>query len=122
MNCRKCNIENSDQAKYCKNCGQILREEKSKESATKRTDKLIIGFIGVVFATTLFSFVHRLVYYNWFDSPLKNVQIVMWMLRELSFIMIPFALKDKKLKIIGFILVVFNILYIIYQQMGYFQI
>ncbi|PXY02922.1 hypothetical protein DF185_02175 [Marinifilum breve] len=122
MNCRKCNIENSDQAKYCKNCGQILREEKSKESATKCTDKLIIGFIGVVFATTLFSFVHRLVYYNWFDSPLKNVQIVMWMLRELSFIMIPFALKDKKLKIIGFILVVFNILYIIYQQMGYFQI
>lgn len=47
MDCPKCGTENSDNSKFCKNCGEELSAP-TTSSKNDRDKKIIIGLIAVV--------------------------------------------------------------------------
>jgi uncharacterized membrane protein YvbJ len=122
MKCTECRTENNEQARYCKNCGHALREDRLKDSNETKSDKLLMYYIGIVIFITLFSIIHQQFYYSWFESPLKYVQIVLWIIQNLSFIIIPFAFKNQKMKIVGIVLVGIYCFYNLFQQAGLFHV
>ncbi|MCT4591601.1 MAG: zinc ribbon domain-containing protein [Carboxylicivirga sp.] len=122
MKCTRCHAENNEQARYCKNCGHSLSKNEAIESDTTKVDKLLIGFIAVVFGIAMFSFLHRLIYDMWFESPLKYLQIGMWMIKEISLVMLPFAIKNKKQRIIGFVLTMVYAIFNMSQLLEWFNV
>lgn len=116
MNCKNCNTINSSQASYCRNCGQALENNQPHDqSQTIKADTILMVFIGIMVFNTLFSFIHNQFYPNWANSPLKNVQLALWGLMNLSYLLLPFVIKNNKLKIFAIVIVSIISLYQLYQ-------
>jgi len=112
MNCKNCNTINSTQASYCRNCGQALENNKpDDQSQTIKVDTILMVFIGIIVFNALFSCINNLFYPNWVNSPLRNVQITLWAIVDMSYLLVPFVIKNKKLKVIGIVIIALVNLY-----------
>jgi len=115
MNCKNCNTLNNAHASYCRNCGQPLKSKNTDNLQAKKGDTLLMVFIGIMVFNTLFSFIHNQFYPNWANSPLKNVQLALWGLMNLSYLLLPFVIKNNKLKVFAIVIVAIVSLYQLYQ-------
>ncbi len=120
MNCLRCNTQNEESAKFCKNCGMDMTYRPSNTNTnSKSSDTFLIIFIAIAFVSAIAQFVIPKLVYNWYESPTKYIQATFWILHNLSFILIPLSIKNKSLKIVGFIITVIPVIYWAYVNVTF---
>lgn len=120
MNCLRCNTSNEVGAKFCKNCGMSINYIPSNENTnSKLSDVLLIIFFSIAFISTIAQFAVQKLVTDWYDSPAKYIQSSFWILQNLSFILIPIAIKNKTSKVIGFVITGILVIYWVYQNIDY---
>lgn len=121
MTCLKCNTPHDQDAKFCKNCGIKLDYTSfNEEKNSKISDILLIIYICVCLLSTIAEIIITYFFLNTYESPLKYVILAsIWIFRNLCFILIPFAIKNKILKIVSFIIAAITVLYWVYQSVKY---
>jgi hypothetical protein len=120
MNCLRCNTPNEEGAKFCRNCGMDMSYTPSKENVnSKSADTLLIIFISIAFISVIAQFAIQKLVDNWYESPTKYIQGSLWLLQNLSFILIPLSMKNKNLKIVGLIITVIMVIYWVYTNVEF---
>ena len=120
MNCLRCNTPNEEGAKFCRNCGMDMSYTPSKENVnSKSADTLLIIFISIAFISAIAQFAIQKLVDNWYESPTKYIQGSLWLLQNLSFILIPLSMKNKNLKIVGLIITVIMVIYWVYKNVEF---
>jgi len=120
MNCLRCNTPNEEGAKFCKNCGMDMTYVPSNEIANSKTsDTLLVIFISIAFVSAIAQFAIQKLVTNWYESPTKYIYGSLWLLQNLSFILIPISIKNKTLKIIGLIITTIMIIYWVYSDVEF---
>lgn len=120
MNCLRCNTPNEENAKFCKNCGMDMTYTPSNESTnSKSSDTFLIIFISIAFISAIAQFAIQKLVDNWYESPTKYIQASLWLLQNLSFILIPLAIRNKTLKIVGFIITAIMVIYWVYTNVEF---
>ena len=120
MNCLRCNTPNEERAKFCKNCGMDMTYTPSNEGTnSKSSDMFLIIFISVSFISAIAQFAIQNLVDNWYESPTKYIQASLWLLQNLSFILIPLAIRNKTLKIVGFIITAIMVIYWVYTNVKF---
>ena len=120
MNCLRCNTPNEEGAKFCRNCGMDMSYTPSKENVnSKSADTLLIIFISIAFISAIAQFAIQKLVDNWYESPTKYIQGSLWLLQNLSFILIPLSMKNKNLKIVGLIITVIMVIYWVYTNVKF---
>ena len=120
MNCLRCNKPNEEGAKFCKNCGMDMTYTPSNEGTnSKSSDTFLIIFISVSFISAIAQFAIQKLVDNWYESPTKYIQASLWLLQNLSFILIPLAIRNKTLKIVGFIITAIMVIYWVYTNVEF---
>lgn len=120
MNCLRCNTPNEEGAKFCKNCGMDMTYTPSNESTnSKSSDTFLIIFISIAFISAIAQFAIQKLVDNWYESPTKYIQASLWLFQNLSFILIPLAIKNKTLKIVGFIITAIMVIYWVYTNVEF---
>lgn len=115
MNCLRCNTPNEEAAKFCTNCGMHLTYLPSKENSnSSSSDTLLIISICIVFISSAGNFAIDQLVDNWYEGPTKYFMGSLWLLRDLSFILIPISIRNKSLKIIGIIFTAIMIIFWVY--------
>lgn len=120
MNCLRCNTPNEEGAKFCKNCGMDLTYTPSQENQnSKSSDTFLIIFISIAFVSAIAQFAIEKLVENWYESPTKYYRSALWILQNLSFILIPLAIKNKSIKIIGLIITLIMVVYWVYSNIKF---
>ena len=117
MNCPKCKSENEMGALYCKRCGSKLLQ-----SSTVKFDHaslMLIIYILITIGCTLFTAILPILG-DFLDMKWESTHILTvggWMLQNISFILLPLAIKNMLLKIIGIVISIPLILYWLYGNL-----
>ena len=120
MQCLRCNTQNDDGAKFCKNCGKNITYRPSNNNTnSKFSDTLLIIFLALTFFSALAQFAIQTRVDNWYEGPTKYIQASLWILQNLSFILVPLSIKDTTLKIVGLIFTAVMIIYWIYGNVEF---
>jgi hypothetical protein len=115
MNCLRCNKQNEEGANFCKNCGMDITYTPSKENSnSKSSDALLIIYICIPFIYAVAFFAIEKLVDNWYESPTKYLRGALLILQNFSFFLIPIAIRNIKLKIIGIIITVIMVVYGVY--------
>ncbi|MGN0028634.1 MAG: zinc-ribbon domain-containing protein [Marinilabiliaceae bacterium] len=103
MICPKCHSENADDAKFCTHCGRLLETS----SAGSLSSTLVSIWVIIFIATFAIRFIIERVDSCWYqnDSPYMIFWYLTCLVSNLSNILIPFAIKNKVLRIISLVLV-----------------
>jgi hypothetical protein len=116
MNCLRCNTENEEGAKFCKNCGMDMTYTPSNENSNSTSsDKLLFTYLCIAFFIFIFNISIKLLGII-YDSPFIYFRNFSWVLGDLSLILIPLSIKNKSLKIIGLILAIITLIYWTYTH------
>ncbi len=106
MNCLRCNTQNEEVAKFCKNCGMDMSYTPSiKNTNSKSSDTFLIIYISTFLFIEASDFVFSRM------LGLYNIYYFIFILKFLSLILIPLAIKNKTMKIIGIIIAIINIVF-----------
>ena len=119
MNCLLCGTPNEEGSNYCANCGTGLTYAAKSSSSSKSSDTLLIIYICIAFFTGILQFGIDRVFPDWFESPVRYLKGGLWMLQNISFILIALAIKNKNLKVIGIVLTTILILYWLYGNLEF---
>jgi len=120
MNCLRCNTPNEDGAKFCKNCGMDITYTPSNENSNSASsDKLLITYLCIAFFAFISAFAIDKLVDNSYVGPISYVRGSLWILRNLSMILIPLSIKNKSLKIIGLILTIIMAIYWTYGNVEF---
>ena len=116
MNCPKCKSENEMGALYCKRCGSKLFQ-----SSTVKFDHaslMLIIYILIAIGCTLFRAIVPILgdFLDMRWESTLTLTIGGYMLQDISFILIPLAIKNMLLKIIGVVISIPLILYWLYDS------
>lgn len=117
MKCTNCNTENNSGANFCKKCGLNLNKTNltNKKDLESSSDNLLITYLCIAFITFIsIRMINTFVDYRYGDSISKYVKSSIYIISNFSTILIPLAIKNKSLKIIGLILAIIVILYFTY--------
>ncbi len=104
MNCPKCHTQNVFDAKFCSNCGSALNahtQEKDNGSIFILIWVVIWGMSNIIAQILLKS----MVWVGLGFETIKYFLYPMWMIANLSLILIPFSVKNKPIKIAAFVIV-----------------
>lgn len=120
MNCSRCGTSNDNTAKYCRNCGTELTIFPEQVKADSRsTSHLILIFLCITFAGSMTQFAIQRLVNNWYESPVRIVQGILWLVQNVSFILLPLAIRDKNLRIIGLVITIIMIIYWSYSNIQF---
>lgn len=115
MNCLRCNTENEEGAKFCKNCGMDMTYTPSNENTnSKIKDTLLIIYISLAFFFIVLDFVFLRLFY------LGNFIWIIRILQPLSMILIPLSIKNKTMKILGLITIILIVIYQVFMGPRYY--
>jgi hypothetical protein len=116
MNCPKCKQENAMGTLYCKHCGSNLLQS---SIATFDQSSLFIGiYILITIGFTLIDAILPILSDS-LGLELRSIHTLMSLgniLGNISFILLPLAIKDRLLKIIGIVVSIPFILYWVYTN------
>ena len=120
MNCLQCNTLNEEGAKFCKNCGIDMTYTPSNENKTsKSSDILLMTYLCMAFFILVSTFTLEILIEDWYDGPAKYIRGSLWVLSNLSMILIPLAIKNKALKVVGLIITIVIAFYYTYGNVGF---
>jgi len=86
---------------------------------TKYSDTLLLLFLSITFVSTAGQFAIRVLVERWYDPPFKYFQVGFWLVQNLGFFLIPLSIKDKSLKILGFIITSIMVCYWVYSSVDF---
>ncbi|MBR3766270.1 MAG: zinc ribbon domain-containing protein [Muribaculaceae bacterium] len=113
MICKRCKREIADGAMFCTQCGANQYEvQKTEDNSISYVLLLIFVVLDVVLGFTNV-LIHELVP-EWWDSVWRYISRTLYIISNLSLILIPLAIKKQSFKIIGLILMIPWILYLLY--------
>ena len=120
MNCLRCNTENEEGVKFCKNCGMDMTYTPSNENSNSTSsDKLLITYLCIAFFVFISTFAIDKLVDNPYEVPINYVRGSLRILGILSMILIPLSIKNKSLKIIGLILTIIMAIYWTYGNVEF---
>lgn len=119
MNCLHCNALNENDANFCKNCGAELHLSVEQVSNSKTPETLLLVFLLITFTTTAAQFGLQKIVDNWYQRPTRYIQGLLWIVQNLSFIMVPLAIKNKELKIVALVVTSALVIYWIYGNVEF---
>ncbi len=119
MICPRCNTPNEANTESCKSCGMDLAYTRLNE--TRSSDNLLLIFIGIAFFTAVSQFAMQKLDSNWYEGPTRYIQGFLWLIQNISFILIPLAIKNKTLKTVGFVITAIMVMYWIYTSMEFLR-
>lgn len=120
MNCLRCNTPNEEGAKFCKNCGMDMTYTPSNENPNSTSsDTLLITYLCIAFFTFISAFAIDKLVDNPYEGSMKYIRGSLWILSNLSMILIPLSIKNKTLKIIGLILTIIVAIYWTYGHVEF---
>jgi hypothetical protein len=120
MNCLRCNTPNEEGAKFCKNCGMDLTYTPFQENKnSKFSDTFLIIFICIGFVSSIANYAIEILVENSYVNPTKFYRSALLILQNISFILIPLAIKNKSIKIIGLILILIMVVYWTYLSIKF---
>lgn len=119
MNCLHCNALNENDANFCKNCGAELHLSVEQVSNSKTPETLLLVFLLITFITTAAQFGMQKIIENWFQRPTRYIQGFLWIVQNLSFIMVALAIKNKELKIVALVVTSVMVIYWIYGNIEF---
>lgn len=107
MNCPNCNSENTDTSKFCIKCGSPLKHQELVLENNNFSEKLIITGLSINFLAFIIQFsINNLpIKNNWSGEDWNTFAALSGIMYLIGNILIPIALKNKTLKILGIILV-----------------
>ena len=121
MICPKCHSEIDDGAKFCTHCGYNLSQ--SEHDVDKGYSSILLFiWIAIRGVCELINGVIFLVNDSWYTTSVKYVVYSLWMLVNLSLFLIPLSIRNKVLKVIGFIIVSILVVYYIYNNIKSFSV
>jgi hypothetical protein len=119
MNCLLCKSPNPAGLKFCKNCGMDLDITLEPSKENKSTDKLLFTFIIIAFFSGVVQVILRRYNSIGLEGNAKYIQAGLWILQNLSFLLIPICIKDKNLKTIGLIAMSIIVMYWVYNNIDF---
>lgn len=125
MNCLRCNTPNEDEANFCKNCGKDLNSiMPNHRPSYKLSDIFLIFFFSIAFVSTILETIILIFFFNWYwnNVSAKYVMASLVILQNLSYILIPFSIRNKTAKIIGFIITSILIIIWIYRNINIYKL
>lgn len=115
MICKRCKREIADGAMFCTQCGANQYEEQKIEDNSSSS---VLLLIYIIFNVVIGAFAHIVSNFvdNWWDSLWRIVCGCLWLVANISMILIPLAIKKQSFKIIGLVLFIPWILYLLYNN------
>lgn len=120
MICPRCNTPNEVNTEFCKSCGMDLAYTRSIKN--NASDKFLIVFIGIAFIVAISQFAIQRLVGNWHEGSTKYIQSFLWLIQNLSFILVPLAIKNQTLKIVGFVISALMVIYWVYTTLEFMKI
>lgn len=131
MYCKNCHREIIDGATFCTYCGthqnEVIQQEQQpvQQEWTQTTQQgqpnttggfdlsstLLLAYIIISIMTSLIATIITKNVYGWYDGGWYIICQILWIISNLSLILVPLAIKNKTLKIIALVLSVPFILY-----------
>jgi hypothetical protein len=110
MICNNCQTVNSDNNKFCKNCGSIIEQNFQISNNDFASAKLVfIGLMIQLFVSLsqslFYQFVKPFERWMWDIKMAATASIVFNILFYVGLLMIPLSIKKTSLKVVGIILV-----------------
>ena len=119
MNCQHCNAENPNESKFCQVCGGQISNSTPAGSNSKLSDTFLIINVGVVAFTSLIIFIIQHFATDWYQGGTKYAVGALWILQNLSTILIPLAIKNNTIKIIAIVITAIYVIYYIYGNINF---
>lgn len=129
MFCKNCNQEISDNARFCTHCGadQTMMENTyishapnpnyaantTSGDSNDQSSLILLAFTAIWFVGNLLLEILRLTVDEWY---VKSYYYIIFVFINLSFLLIPFAIKKMQYKIIAFVIVTPCVLYFLYHN------
>ena len=104
--------------KWGENPKEITTPSKENSNSTS-SDKLLITYLCIAFFVFISGFAIDKLVDNPYEGPIKYVRSSLWILSNLSMILIPLSIKNKSLKIIGLILTIIMAIYWTYGNVEF---
>lgn len=113
--CPKCNNEIPEGTEYCIHCGahiNSISEKSGFNSVNKKSSYIlfawVLSFVALCFISGIGTFIFQH-HYLYDVIGVRILQFVLWLLPNFTFLLIPFAISKKSLKIVSIILVSFYV-------------
>lgn len=120
MNCPRCNTDNDAAANFCRNCGTELHLFRTAEPAKERSSSiLMVVYLSIALLLSVAQFAIQKLADNWYDGPLRYVQGALWLIQNLSFIMLPLAIRNKNLRGIGLAIAIPLVIYWVFLNVQF---
>jgi len=119
MNCQHCNTENGNDARFCKVCGNTLYVNNQVSSNSKFSDTFLILYLGILVFTAVLQTTIQTLVTNWYEGGARYVLGAIWILHNLSLLLIPFSIKNSTMKIIAIVITAIVILHNIYGNITF---
>lgn len=119
MKCPKCKSEIEDGSKFCYHCGaniQAQTEKMIKKSFT--SSKLLLIWTIVFFVCTLAGAILENTTF-WFEQPWRTLYVMICIILNLAFLLIPFAINKKPYKVVAFVLIGILVVYRIFNNINF---
>ena len=104
--------------KWGENPKEITTPSNENSNSTS-SDKLLITYLCIAFFVFISGFAIDKLVDNPYEGPIKYVRSSLWILSNLSMILIPLSIKNKSLKIIGLILTIIMAIYWTYGNVEF---
>jgi uncharacterized membrane protein YhaH (DUF805 family) len=102
--CSNCHTQNETNASICSNCGATLANIQQSESDNKTGDTLLLIYIIIQFTFGLFTQLWQMLDKEWYTGYTKYILGAVWILSNLSLILLGMANRNKSYRIVGIIL------------------
>ncbi len=111
MYCPKCQSQNEENAQFCRNCGTNLYAPQVEAKSDNTSSTLLFVYIAIMAISVLAQFAIQKFVGYWYEGVWRYVQGTLWLIQNLTFILIPLSIKNKTLKIIGLVIAAVLIIY-----------
>ena len=119
-NCPNCKKTNEAGSQFCNNCGlNLMTYNFSANTNTQTSDILLLIFIIISFLSAIVQFIIQKIYIDWYDGPTRYIQGFMWIVQNISFILIPLAIKKMPVKVAGIVITVVLTIYWIITNVSF---
>ena len=120
MHCPNCGHQNPIATKFCTNCGHNLSQFAPAPAQKKGiADYLIIGFLVIAFGTIVLQRIIQFMVPEWYEGAFKYILGFIWVISNLSYLLLAFAIGNKNLKIVGIIVTVILVLFLVVQNIQF---
>lgn len=120
MNCINCKKPNEEGANFCNQCGMNLSSFTfNRNNDAQTSDVLLLVFLIISFAATVAQYIIQKYYIDWYESSVRYVQGTIWIIQNISFMLIPLSIKKIPIKIVGIIITALLIIHWVYTNIHF---